>query len=173
MAIQTITYTDKVALNENPSVAEINKVTDDNMNEIKSVVNNNASETSTNTTNITTNTTKITNLQTYSTSETNTGKTWIDGKPIYRKVFSFTTPNDNNDYTITTNISNMMTALYCYGGIIQGNGSLTPIPTAIDFSGVIYSTSVRVYQSNIVYKGNAAYGNSSAYVVIEYTKTTD
>ena len=53
MAIQTITYTDKVALNENPNVAEINKVTDDNMNEIKSVVNNNASETSTNTNDIT------------------------------------------------------------------------------------------------------------------------
>lgn len=36
-----ITYDDKVALNENPSVAEINKVTDDNMNEIKSTINTN------------------------------------------------------------------------------------------------------------------------------------
>ena len=63
MAIQTITYDDKVALNENPSVAEINKVTDNNMNEIKSVVNNNASEPSTNTTNITTNTNDITSLK--------------------------------------------------------------------------------------------------------------
>ena len=34
-----ITYDDKVALNENPSVAEINKVTDDNMNEIKNTIN--------------------------------------------------------------------------------------------------------------------------------------
>lgn len=29
---------------------------------------------------------KITNATTYSTSETNTGKKWIDGKDIYRKV---------------------------------------------------------------------------------------
>ena len=36
-----ITYDDKVYLNENASIAEINKVTDDNMNEIKSVVNEN------------------------------------------------------------------------------------------------------------------------------------
>ena len=36
-----ITYTNKVALNENPEVAYINKVTDDDMNEIKSVVNTN------------------------------------------------------------------------------------------------------------------------------------
>lgn len=63
MAIQTITYDNKVALNENPSVADINKVTDDDMNEIKSVVNNNATETSTNTTNIATNTNDITSLK--------------------------------------------------------------------------------------------------------------
>lgn len=36
-----ITYDDKVALNENTSVAEINKVTDDNMNEIKNTINTN------------------------------------------------------------------------------------------------------------------------------------
>lgn len=36
-----ITYDNKVALNENPSVAEINKVTDNNMNEIKTTINTN------------------------------------------------------------------------------------------------------------------------------------
>lgn len=35
-----ITYADKVRLNENPNVAEINKVTADNMNEIKNAINN-------------------------------------------------------------------------------------------------------------------------------------
>ncbi len=42
MAINKIQYQNKVALDDDPSVAEINKVTDTNMNEIKSVVNNNA-----------------------------------------------------------------------------------------------------------------------------------
>ncbi len=42
MAIRTITYDNKVALNENPDIADVNKVTDDDMNEIKSVVSNNA-----------------------------------------------------------------------------------------------------------------------------------
>lgn len=79
MAVQTITYDDKVALNENPSIADINKVTDDDMNEIKSVVNNNASETSTNTTNITTNTTNIANLQTIATASFTTDKTSLAG----------------------------------------------------------------------------------------------
>lgn len=44
MAIQTIGYANKVTLNENTDVADINKVKADDMNEIKSVVNNNASE---------------------------------------------------------------------------------------------------------------------------------
>lgn len=44
MAIQTIQYQNKVALNTNPEIADINKVTDNDMNEIKSVVNNNANE---------------------------------------------------------------------------------------------------------------------------------
>ena len=35
-----ITYEDKVALNENPQVAEVNKVTADDMNQIKNAINN-------------------------------------------------------------------------------------------------------------------------------------
>lgn len=42
MAVTKIEYQNKVAIEDDPSVAEINKVTDTNMNEIKSVVNNNA-----------------------------------------------------------------------------------------------------------------------------------
>lgn len=38
-----ITYNDKVALNENPNIPDENKVTDDDMNEIKNVVNGNDS----------------------------------------------------------------------------------------------------------------------------------
>lgn len=45
MAIQKIEYQNKVSIQDDPEVPEINKVTDSNMNEIKSVVNNNADET--------------------------------------------------------------------------------------------------------------------------------
>ena len=44
MAIQNITYDNKVALNQNADIPDVNKVTDSDMNEIKSVVNNNATE---------------------------------------------------------------------------------------------------------------------------------
>ena len=42
MAVQTITYGDKSFLNENANIPATNKVQDTDMNEIKSVVNNNA-----------------------------------------------------------------------------------------------------------------------------------
>ena len=44
MAVQTITYGDKSYLNENADIPATNKVQDTDMNEIKSVVNNNATE---------------------------------------------------------------------------------------------------------------------------------
>ena len=44
MAVQTITYGDKSYLNENIDIPATNKVQDIDMNEIKSVVNNNANE---------------------------------------------------------------------------------------------------------------------------------
>lgn len=52
MALSKITYATKVALNPQPSIAEENKVTDANMNEIKSVVNNAIDQVDANTTNI-------------------------------------------------------------------------------------------------------------------------
>ena len=43
-----ISYQDKVALNPKPEVADINKITDDDMNEIKEVVNSNSTNTNNN-----------------------------------------------------------------------------------------------------------------------------
>lgn len=55
MAVQNITYDNKSYLNQNADIPATNKVQDIDMNEIKSVVNNNASE-------ITGNATKIANI---------------------------------------------------------------------------------------------------------------
>lgn len=52
MALSKITYDTKVALNPQPDIANENKVTDADMNEIKSVVNNGIDQVDANTTNI-------------------------------------------------------------------------------------------------------------------------
>ena len=61
MAVQTITYEDKQYLNQNADIPATNKVQDTDMNEIKSVVNNNA--------------TILQGTTTYSLNEIDTGKT--------------------------------------------------------------------------------------------------
>lgn len=72
-----ITYDNKVALNEEPSIAAINKVSDDDMNEIKTSVNDLYDDVSTNTTDIGINSTDISNLNTYVKSTVNaTGGDW-------------------------------------------------------------------------------------------------
>ena len=76
-----LTYANKVAINENTDIPNINKVTDNDMNEIKAVVNNNDDDMITINTN-------LTNATTYSTDEIRVG-TWM-GKPLYRKSFYFT-----------------------------------------------------------------------------------
>lgn len=53
MSLNKITYDTKVALNPQPSVADVNKVSDDDMNEIKTVVNDAIDQVDTNSSNIT------------------------------------------------------------------------------------------------------------------------
>lgn len=99
-----ITYENKVALNVNSDIADVNKCNATDLNEIKEVVNTNDDNTTKNSNAIgnlsSLNTTNKNNLVsainevnnndvlkgTYSTNETKIG-TWM-GKPLYRKVLS-------------------------------------------------------------------------------------
>ena len=53
-----MTFQNKVALNENPDIPEVNKITDDNINDLKAGIN-------TNETNLNTLNTKVTNIPVY------------------------------------------------------------------------------------------------------------
>lgn len=106
----------------------------------------------------------------YSTEETFTGKHWIDGKPIYRKVITGNTGVLNNvsKYNISDNV-NICTRIE--GFIIDGSNNLIPINYSN--SGALvwaYITAERKLgiQSNVTY-----FDNYQFYAVIEYTKTTD
>ena len=98
-----ITYTDKVALNENPEIAAINKVSDDDMNEIKSVVNANYNQTI-----------QITDTQ----PSDNNCKLWIDTGEIAQQVSEIT-----NSYSTSTGIG--YSANYLNDKIIAESGSNT------------------------------------------------
>ena len=113
----------------------------------------------------------------YSTSEVFTGDYWIDGKPIYRKVFTGTTPSEASVYRIGTiaNFGELVTAhfllhgnnFYADGAIYSGS-TYTPL----DIGYVLENNGNN--NAEIIYKSYApAYFNKPIKAIIEYTKTTD
>ena len=169
MAIQTIQYQNKVALNTNPEIADINKVTDNDMNEIKSVVNNNATETSTNSTNIA----NIIYADVYSTTEVKTISVWIDGKPIYRRVISFGALPNKATKTQDVSSWNIDRLIYLYGSTQNPtSGIARPLPfEANDSTGVRVDkqiNNIRLTTYDTTWNG---YTNTE--VIVVYTKTTD
>lgn len=98
----------------------------------------------------------------YSTTEINTGKTWIDGKPIYRK---------------TINASNIGTAFS------TGVSNIDKLFFDNTYSYVYYDSThfYLLSRGNFVYDKttnkivaeNTAISSWNAYITIEYTKTTD
>lgn len=153
-----ITYTNKVAINENPEISDINKVTDNDMNEIKTVVNNNDDELITINTNIAT-------ITSYSTSNEIAVGTWIDGKTIYRKTFTGTLSNGS----IAHGLSNV-TFVNSYGHFISGSGAFMPLPS-LRIGAPDYSCGYYINATNIIFD-KAANASGTVYVTLEYTKTT-
>ena len=162
MAIQKITYSEKSYINENPSIPATNKCMSVDMNEIKSVVNNNADELETQVKDI------------YSTSEVQTNKVWVDNKPIYRKVIEFTTSTSNvTSWTAIEDISglNIDTVVTIQGTYREGtNVYWHPINY---YEGSSAYALVMVYGPNLAYK-KASAATSAFYMKIEleYTKAS-
>ena len=175
-----ITYDTKVALNENSSIAAINKISADDMNEIKTVVNTNDTAVGDLSTLTTTATTVVgaineVNAKTdnYSTTEIKTNKLWIDNKPIYRKVVNTGTLPDSTTKQIEHGISNLKRILNIFGYAYTPNGQSYPLPwinaTNVTYQTALYCDSTYIYMSTGTGRSNI----TESYVILEYTKTTD
>jgi hypothetical protein len=169
-----ITWTNKTTLNPQPSIARENKCTDADLNEIKSVVNTNDDNVGDLTNLDTTDKSSIVNATNelygnyeYSTSETDTGKKWIDSKPIYRKVInlgSWTSNNSgNNDITITQ---------INYDKVIKLN-------LYVKFGDTWYNkwdifNNITIFNpTTLRFNISASITFADSFVILEYTKTTD
>lgn len=164
-----ITYDNKTTLNPQPSVADVNKVTSGDMNEIKSVVNTNYGEVgnianlnTTDKTNVVNAINELKDAEIYSTSEIKTNKVWIDGKPIYRKVIQISVGTTETSYTISSNISQAwidMGNSWCTWG---GNRTY-PLPRLLNEYYITNDLKLAV---------KSASGTNTGYVTVEYTKTS-
>lgn len=104
----------------------------------------------------------------YSTSEVKTNKVWIDGKPIYRKVFNRT---NTNSFVIA---SDLETIVNIYGNFVYATGSQVPMfyPTYNGALGNVISGYVNSTNEFVPQFGtNAVSGISSYYLIVEYTKS--
>ena len=101
----------------------------------------------------------------YSTEEVNTGKTWIDGKPIYRRVYniSLTFNGDTwKDSGITNTTIDVITYSCCFGYDIAYPNQLTKFGATMVSKNTNNKLMVWLYNRGSV-----------SHILIEYTKTTD
>lgn len=109
----------------------------------------------------------------YSTDEQVVG-TWIDGKPLYQKTVEITTPSaldtNTNVYDLSSlSISNIV---YMNGYIINSTGNEYPL-NYHNKGTQDYATTW--YRSGAIGMavGSDSTKNKTAYVTLQYTKTTD
>lgn len=106
----------------------------------------------------------------YSTEEQVIG-VWIDGKPLYRRVVEYTLGDAIDTYKDVVTIPNIKKMINAYGWFTNVNVQFR-FPTAYDNEDVmIYldQTNHRIREQH-----NYTYANNKpAYIVLEYTKTTD
>lgn len=107
----------------------------------------------------------ITTKTTYSTNETRVG-TWIDNKPIYRKVVTGNLSSGSIAHGLTN-----VTFVNSYGHFISGSGAFMPLPS-LRIGAPDYSCGYYVNATNIIFD-KAASASGTVYVTLEYTKNTD
>lgn len=186
-----ITFEDKVALNVNSDIADVNKVNDSDMNEIKNVVNTNDDNTTNNSNAIgnlsSLNTADKNNLVsainevndndvlkgTYSTNETKIG-TWM-GKPLYRKVLSTIGLSSETKKSINYNITNP-DKIWIVGGFAYSGRRVETLPM-VGYNGDLsekIDVWVETIENVVKLYSNGGWGNDwTFYVIINYTKATD
>lgn len=135
-----ITYTNKVALNENPEIANINKVTDDDMNEIKQVVNDNYNNT----------------IQITDTEPTDSdNKIWIDTGEVGSQVSEIT-----NEYSTSTGLG--YSANYV-------NGKLNDINEKLDTSDLFIFQNVELTENITLAAFASVYKGTTCPVITGYS----
>jgi hypothetical protein len=116
----------------------------------------------------------------YSTTEVATGETWIDGKPIYRRVFSGGVSAAANTPSYITLAIGGFDNLVASGGWINystGSSDKFSINGTIDDGSTIGSSNVYIHTNNLLMfsKCNVARTTANHHFQFwaEYTKTTD
>ena len=118
----------------------------------------------------------VSRAMSYSTNEVNTGKKWIDGRTIYRKVFTATL--QTNEQVLTLNISSQMQSLVSVKGLLSKGNVDFVIPYCFIDGSYIFQISTYCHGANLFIisrSSDGTYFTAGCVVraIVEYTKTTD
>lgn len=108
----------------------------------------------------------------YSTSETDTGKQWIDGKTIYRKVVNFGAMPNATLKNVAHGITTIDTLINIYGSAHNtGTGDRRPLPH-VNISGAGSSIQMVVDNTNIgIHSGTTdRTALNECFITLEFTK---
>ena len=122
---------------------------------------------------------KVRDRSQYSTTEQVTGEYWIDGKPIYRKVFVDTVPTTAGTST-RISIGASVDKAINIGGFFLNNENKVSYPigyigatnTPLSYVMATVRTDGDTTAPNTIQYASS-YNNGTIYFIIEYTKTTD
>ena len=101
----------------------------------------------------------------------------IDGKPLYRKVINFgtlptATTSSTSAKNVAHNISNVDLFTKISGIAFNSSGATMPLPYP-HFENVINQVTMSASKTNVTIGTGTDRSSFSAYVILEYTKTTD
>jgi len=103
----------------------------------------------------------------YSNTETETGKLWIDGNPIYRKVVNIAALPNTTSTTYPHGITTTDTIISCRGMANSGTNELPMPRTGAGGAGWI---DIYANSTNITIASGTDLSTWSAFVIMEYTK---
>lgn len=111
----------------------------------------------------------VSEIRSYSTSEVDTGFTWIDGKPIYRKVVEKNNIMSNSSNEKAHNISNLGTVVKMDGWLFAENKYFSlSRPSA---GNLAYYVELQVSSTNVRFVTGSNASFSKGLVILEYTKS--
>ena len=107
----------------------------------------------------------------YSQNEIDTGKIWIDGKKIYRKVVNCGYLLKSDTKVIKHNIENINTIIKMNGIGYNNSGDYLPIPYVYDVEKGQGEITLYVTKTNIVIRTYGDRTDIQTLITLEYTKT--
>lgn len=123
-------------------------------------------------------------IQTYSTTETRIG-TWIDGKPLYRRIYIYSNPTGiSRDTNVQIGFNDWDEVITLRGIVHAQSNKILPIPAVTYNQEDIYGIELQIVDKTSEWQPNTFYlvsrgrdtddNRINKYIIIfEYTKTTD